>query len=75
MAQAWHGPILTESPVGKSDRCGQARSGPQPEQFYVMFSRRVPHRVTCQPPWRERLGAEQPGSRWLRAVGSVRSRS
>jgi hypothetical protein len=26
------------------------------------FAERMPHRLTCQPPWRERLKSDQPGS-------------
>src|ERR1700719_1657771 len=34
-----------------------------------VFVERVPHRLTCQPPWRERLGRNRPGSRWIPSRG------
>jgi hypothetical protein len=34
------------------------------------YAARTSHHLICQPPWRERLLSEQPGSRWILGRGS-----
>jgi hypothetical protein len=47
---------------------GKAEVAHRPRSSSSCFAERVPRRLTCQPPWRERSGAEQPGWRARRAI-------
>ena len=49
-------PGTRRTAVGKAEVAHRRRSSSS------CFAERAPHHLTCQPPWRERSGANQPGS-------------